>query len=219
MAVIFRLARYNRSVFNSVFRQFFAAHQKFPWNANTLKSRIMIDEKFPSTGRVYPAIIIGNIVGGDLFEKMLDRGLQEETYEPQVIDGVERQVWTGERRGGQLPQTVEISVYSMDPFVAEEVHDELVTLISLLLFEKLRCAGIEITAISDAAPSEERVGNDIVHRYTLGVSFYAEWESSPDPTTIQTIEGIRIPDIGGISTFLTEDGVSNATFNSTVNNP
>jgi hypothetical protein len=209
--MIIRAKRYTRGVFLSVLRQYFASHNKFPWQQNILKTKLLIEENFPSKPFSMPCIIVENTVANKSFEKALERGLVEHKYEDTLINGVTRSTYAGEITIGKIDANTPIAVFSIDPFVGEMIADEIITLLNLTAFEKFRNAGLEIVDLRDSNPVEVAFGNDIFFKFNLDVSTYQEWENNITPEELDVIEKIQIPDINGLI-VLTPDGITNPIF-------
>lgn len=201
MASIFRIQRYIKSVFNSVLRQAFSLNDEFKWNPNNLTTKIIIDEMFPVSIRKYPAIIIGSVNFGDLFQPALDRGFQDDIYSDQLVDGITRSMIIGSRYGMGLNPTLTLDIYDMDPFICQAINDEVISYLNFYLFEVFRRASIEFQNIGSPTESREVIGNDQVYRYSLDVKFYTEWSIQTDINAADLIRKIRIPDVDGLVTI------------------
>lgn len=209
--MILRAKRYTRGVFLSVLRQFFASHLKFAWQQNSLKSKLLIEESFPTVKFSMPCIIVGKSTIPKPFERSLNRGLVEEKYDDALINGETRQAYAGDIRISRIDAVTPISIYSIDPFIGEMIADEIIELLNYSCFEKFSNAGMEITDIRDSQGSEVAFGNDFFHKFNLDVSTYQEWESNITPAELDVIEAIKIPDIDGLVT-IGVDGVTNGIF-------
>lgn len=209
--MILRAKRYTRGVFISVLRQFFASHQKFPWQQNSLKTKILIEESLPTIQFSMPCIIIGRPTLGKVFERSLSRGLVEEKFADGLIDGVTRSIYAGEIAIGRIDAVTPLIVYSIDPFVGEMIADELITLFNYSVVEKLSEAGMEIINVNDGNPSEVAFGNDFLNKFPIDILTYQEWEKNITPEEQDVIEHITIPDIDGLI-IANQDGVTKGIF-------
>lgn len=209
--MILRAKRYTKGVFLSVLRQFFTSHVQWPWQQNSLKSRILIEESFPTIGFSMPCIIIGRVTTGKPFERSLSRGLVMEKYTDANINGVTRSAYAGEISIGRIDAVTPIEVYALDPLISETIADEIITLLNYSCFEKFSLSGLEITEVRDGQPSEISFGNDIFFKNSLDVQTYQEWEKDITPGELDVIESISIPDINGIAT-IGLDGVTSGIF-------
>lgn len=209
--MILKARRYTKGVFLSVLRQFFASHAKFPWQQNSLKTKLLIEESFPTVQFSMPCIIVGKVTTGNPFERSLSRGLVEEVFEDTLINGVTRSAYSGEISIGRIDANTNISVYSIDPFIGEAIADEIITLLNYSCFEKFSLAGMEIVGIRDSYSTETPFGNDLFNKYSLDVQTYQEWENNITSAERDVIEKITIPDIDGVIA-IGLDGVTNGIF-------
>jgi len=208
--MILRAKRYTRGVFLSVLRQYFASHQKFPWQQNIVKTKIMIEESFPKVPYSHPCIIIERPTVQP-FERALSRGLVEEKYDDALIDGITRSVYAGEININRVQAITPISVYSIDPFMGEMVADEVFTLLGYSCIEKFSKSGLEIVDVRDSGPSEEVFGNDLYYKNNITIHTHQEWEINIEEDEADVIEKITIPDIDGVIA-IGIDGVTNGNF-------
>jgi len=209
--MIFKSRRYVKSVLLSVLRQYFTTHAKFPYKENIHQTKIFIDEQFPEIQRKYPCIIISDASSPEFFKPAFDRGFQDESYETQSIDGINRDVSVGSRYGMPLDSVIKIEIKSMNPFMGETIADDVATFILYTGYFLFKKAGIEIKSASAQDPQIEIIGNDNVTTYVITLNTYSEWEQFVTTEESDIVQGITIPDINGLITE-NPDGTTNSIF-------
>jgi hypothetical protein len=191
-----------------------AQNTDFTWRPDIKTTGILIAERFPVNFRKYPCMIVDTIMGQAFFRSLqteLQIGQYQQISGLTTVNGLTATGVTGFRYGGPLNLTVNIKVYDYDPKNVERIVDKLITGLRFLVIDKFRIAGIEILDVRLGAESEETLGNDQLFSYQVEIDTYTEFEVTVPVDVATLIDGIQIPDYGGVITIL-PDGTTDPVF-------